>query len=258
MLYMRLQSVLISNFLLSISILLLASSVMLTSAQTRTSPSYQLQSDSINVGGGLSNSASFGLESTAGEVATGSSDSASFALRAGYQQMQEVFLSLSGGADITLSPNLPGLTGGESNGSTTFTVVTDSPAGYQLTLQAAGNPALQTVDNDVIADYSPAGVADFAFTIPPAAAVFGFSSEGEDVTASFLNDGATCGIGSTNTALACWVGFTNSAMVIASGSGSNHPIGTATSVHYRVGVASGAAVLEGVYTATTTVTALPL
>jgi hypothetical protein len=238
--------------------LLLMASVSFVSAQTRTSPNYQLQSDSINVGGGLSDSASYSLESTVGEVATGPSDSATYSLRAGYQQMQAVFLSLAGGADITLLPALPGITGGEANGSSTFTVVTDSPAGYSLTIEAANNPAMQRGDGANIANYTPTSTADFVFSIPSADAEFGFTPQGVDVISAFLDNGSTCGVGSTDTALACWAPIVTAATQIANGTAPNHPVGATTSVHYRVGITSGAVVQEGEYTATTTITALPL
>lgn len=238
--------------------LLLVSSILMVSAQTRTSPSYQLQSDSVNFGGGLSDSASYSLESTAGEVATGLSDSSSYSLRAGYQQMQEVFLSLAGGADVVMLPALPGITGGEANGSSTFTVVTDSPAGYTLTIEAADNPAMQGPGGASIANYTPTSTADFAFSVPAASAEFGFTPEGSDVASAFLDNGVTCGVGSTDTAQACWAPIGTSTTEFARGTGANHPSGATTSVFYRVGITNGAVVPEGEYTATTTVTALPL
>jgi hypothetical protein len=130
-------------FLKSIPLtLLIVSSLAVSGAQVRTSPSYQLQSDSINFAGGLSTSSNYSLESTAGEVATGESDSASYSLRAGYQQMQEVFLSMTAAPNVTMSPALGGLTGGTANGSTSVVVLTDSPSGYQLTIAAESAPAL--------------------------------------------------------------------------------------------------------------------
>lgn len=226
-------------------------------AQVRTSTNYQLQSDSINISGGLSTSTNYRQESTVGEVATGPSDSTSYALRAGYQQMQEVYLSLMATGDVTMSPDLPGVTGGTSNGSTTFTVLTDSPAGYQLTLQAENDPAMQS-HAYTIADYDAGADADFSFTTAPGEAHFGFTPEGVDVTQPFLDDGGTCGVGSLDSSLACWEGASTTARVIAQGAGSNHPLGATTTVHFRVGLGSNAGVIAGVYTATTTVTALPL
>lgn len=227
-------------------------------AQVRSSSNYQLQSDSINVGGGLSTSTSYAQESTVGEVATGLSTSTTYELRAGYQQMQEVFLSLAVSGDVTMSPDLPGVTGGTANGSTTFTVITDSPSGYQLTVEAENEPAMQS-GAFTIADYDDGGTADYSFLTAGGDAHLGFTPEGVDIVQAFLNDGATtCGLGSLDDSLACWSGLATTTTVIAQGAGSNHPSGATTTVHFRVGIGSGAGVAPGVYTATTTVTALPL
>jgi len=227
-------------------------------AQVRSSSNYQLESDSINVGGGPSNSASFQQESTVGEIATGRSDSANFALQAGYQQLREVFLSLALGGDVVMSPDLPGLTGGVSTGSTTFTVITDSPTGYQVTLAAQEDPALQSATGAFIPNYNDGSSADFVFTIPSASAVFGMSPEGMDVVAAFLDNGSTCGIGSTDTANACWSGVSTTPMVLAASPNPNQPAGAITRLRFQVGISSGGGVESGVYTATTTLTALPL
>lgn len=226
-------------------------------AQVRTSTNYQLQSDSINVGGGLSSSTSYVQESTVGEIATGPSNSTSYALRAGYQQMQEVFISLASTGDVVMAPALPGITGGTSNGSTTFTVITDSPSGYQLTIEAENSPAMQSGAN-TIADYDAGAEPDFSFIIGGTDAHLGYSPDGVDVVSTFLDDGGTCAIGSLNTSLACWDGLDTAATAIAEGSSSNHPTGATTTVNFRVGIGSSAEVVSGVYTATSTVTALPL
>lgn len=250
-------------FLSSVVCSLVLMSVIVTSigvslAQVRTSSNYQLQSDSINVGGGLSSSTNYIQENTVGEAATGLSSSATYSLHAGYQQMQEVFISLASTGDVTMSPNLPGLTGGTSNGSTTFTVITDDPAGYQLTIEAENDPAMQSVGS-TIADYNAGADPDYSFVTGSGDAHLGFTPEGVDIVQKFLNDGLnSCNAGSFDDSLACWDGLDTIAAVISQGSGSNHPSGATTTVHFRVGIGSGAGVEAGVYTATTTVTALPL
>ncbi len=226
-------------------------------AQVRSSGNYQIQSDSINVGGGLSTSTSYTQESTVGEIATGPADSTSYALRAGYQQMQEVYLSLMVSGDVLMLPSLPGITGGTANGSTTFTVLTDSPSGYQLSVQAENDPAMQYGAYS-ITDYDAGAEPDFSFIVGGGAALFGYTPEGVDVAPAFLDDGGVCGITTQDTPLACWDGLTTTARSIAVGEGANHPLGATTTVHFRVGVGSSAGVVPGVYTATTTVTALPL
>ncbi|TSC60752.1 MAG: Uncharacterized protein G01um1014107_248 [Parcubacteria group bacterium Gr01-1014_107] len=99
------------------------------------SGNYKVQSDSVNIGGLRSQSTSYRQESTVGEVATGISDSTTYRLKAGYQQMQEVFLSMTAVADITLEPSIGGITGGTGNGGTQFVVTTDSSAGFTVTIK---------------------------------------------------------------------------------------------------------------------------
>ncbi|MEM9336682.1 MAG: LamG domain-containing protein [Patescibacteria group bacterium] len=140
----------------AIGTLLVLAILSLSFAQVRTSSNYQIQSDSINIGGGLSSSTNFVQESTVGEIATGPSDSSTYQLRAGYQQMQEVFLSMTTPADVVMNPSLGGLTGGTSNGSTSVVVTTDSPSGYRLSIESENNPSMQSPEGGVIDDYGGA------------------------------------------------------------------------------------------------------
>lgn len=227
----------------------------LSFAAVATSTNYQLQSDSINFGGGLSTSTSYRQESTFGEIATGEATSTSYKLKAGYQQMQEVYISMTSPGDVTLLPALGGITGGTSNGSTTVTVVTDSPAGYSLSIQAQNNPAMQSGSNS-IPDHVTVITRDFQ--IPGGSASFGYSIYGVNAVGDFYNDGSGfCGSG-VNASLVCWRGLETTPYQVAQGNGSNHPSGANTTINFRVGVSAGAGVIAGVYTATTTLTALPL
>jgi len=226
-------------------------------AQVMESTNYGLQSDSINFGGGLSNSTGFTLESSVGEIATGESDSSSYTLRAGYQQMQQVFMSLTGLAAVTLSPTIPGVSGGVANGSTTATVVTDSPSGYSLTIASESSPAMVSGGNS-LADYNTGPTPDYEFAIGVNDAHFGFSPFGDDIIDRFKNNGTSCGVGSTISNLNCWTGASTTATVIAESTSSNHPTGADTRINFRVGVGGSVTQAPGVYVATTTVTALPL
>lgn len=239
--------------------LVVVCSIVVAQAQVRSSSNYQIQSDSINFAGGLSTSSNYSLESTGGEIATGPSDSASYRLRAGYQQMQEVFISITATDTVTMEGPLGGLSSGESNGSTTVTVVTDSPSGYQLTISAENSPAMQK-GSDTIADYVPddSPAADFIFSTAANEAHFAFSPFGDDVVSRYRNDGFGCGVGSNSTLLRCWDGLSTSEQVISQGAGANHPIGTDTTIQFKVGLGGAVAVPPGIYTATTTLTALPL
>lgn len=245
------------SFISTALCLIILSSMPFVAAQVRTSPSYELQSDSINIGGGLADSDSYILESTVGEVATGDSDSATYSLRAGYQQMQEVFLSLSGGDDLVLSPALPGITGGEAVGSTTFTVITDSPSGYSLSIQADGAPAMVRGDGPVIADYNPSTTPIPSVGLSTTTAAFGYAPTGNDIVDLFRTDGGLCNAGS-QTEVGCYTGLTTSDVIVAQSSGANHPTGATTTLNYELEVTLGTVVSEGAYTATTTVTAMPL
>lgn len=250
------------SFVLSVIQSLVLSILLLTvivvgHAEVRSSSNYQIQSDSINVGGGYSSSGSYQQESTVGEIATGPSDSSSYQLRAGYQQMQEIYLALVPGENVTLTPNLPGISGGTSNGSTSVRVITDNVAGYRLLIAAEGDPAMQSAF-DQIEDYDAGAEPDFSFTTGPSEALFGFTPEGPDITAEFRDNGGVCGTGSGDTTEACWAGLATTTTVIAEKNGANQPAGASTTIRFRVGIGSNASVIAGVYTATTTVTALPL
>jgi hypothetical protein len=173
--------------------------------------------------------------------------------------MQEVFLSLTGGNDVTMLPALGGLTGGTANGSTSVSVLTDSPSGYQLSITSENTPAMQS-EFYSIADYvaTNAPETDFTFTFGTSEAYFGFSPEGPDIVQRFLDNGSSaCGVGSIDTELACWDALSTSDTVIALGS-ANQPSGATTTIHFRVGVGSNAGVIVGTYIATTTITAIPL
>jgi hypothetical protein len=221
------------------------------------STNYRIQSDSLNIGGGLSSSTSYTLESTEGEIATGESSSATYNLKAGYQQMQEVFISITGASAVTMSPSIPGVSGGTANGSTTVTVTTDSPSGYQLTIKASTSPAMQK-GADSIADYVPAGDPDFAFTFGAADAYFGFTPEGVDIVQLYKDGTGTCNNGTGDTESACWDGLSTTDAPIASSGNSNQPSGATTTVRFRVGIGGSVLQPPGDYTATTTLTALPL
>jgi hypothetical protein len=241
-------------FLLTVVILYLITSV---NAQVMTSGNFQIDSDSINFGGGYSTSSSYRQESTFGEIATGDGVSTNYRLRAGYQQMLESYISLSTIANTPLTPAL-GLAGGTSNGSSTFTVVTDNRAGYRVTIHASNTPALRSGANS-IANYAPSGAnPDFTFTVPANTARFGFSPEGVNVATRFRDNGSVCSTGSGDTVLACWDMVSTTPVEIVRGTAANHPTGATTTLRFRVGIGSSAAVTAGSYIATTTVTAITL
>ena len=252
------RSILVSLLTSSVLTILVFCTIGVSFAQVMQSTNYKIQSDSINAGGGFSFSTNFISQSTVGEVATGNASSSNYVLRAGYQQMNEVYISLSSVSTVTMTPSIGGVAGGTANGSTTVTVITDSAAGYSLTITASTTPAMKSGSN-TIANYAPVGAPpDFTFITGATQSRFGFTPEGVNVVQRFKDNGSVCNTGSSNALSACWDGLSTSPQTIAQGSTSNHPLGATTTVRFRIGIGNTVVQPEGVYTATTTLTALAL
>lgn len=230
-----------------------------STAQVMQSSNYQIQSDSLNVGGNdTGSSTNYNLLSTIGETGTGVSDSESYTLGAGYRQMQEIYIALTGATNVSMSPAIPGVSGGDANGSTTVTVTTDSSSGYALTLVSENAPAMQK-GAETIADYNPVGNPTLNFAANNGEAFFGFTPEGAHIVSLFKDNGSLCGTGgSLDTIDSCWDGVSTSPQTIASYTNSNHPDGTTTTIKFRASVGAQVNLEPGYYIATTTVTALPL
>lgn len=241
-----------------LSTVLVLSLLQVSSAQIRTSSNYQLQADSINFGGGFSSSSNFAQESTFGEVGTGESSSSNYQLKAGYQQMVTSYISISNVSNVVMSPNIPGLGGGTSNGSTSVLVITDNSGGYSLTIESENTPAMQK-GADTIADYAPVSDPDLNFTTTVSDSHFGYTPDGPDVVQRFLENAGSCNqLGGNSSSTACWDGLSTTAVEIASDTNPNQPTGATTTVYFRVGVGSGAVVPPGDYYATSTLTAITL
>ncbi|MFZ3020017.1 MAG: hypothetical protein WA051_00660 [Minisyncoccia bacterium] len=223
-----------------------------------SSGNYKVQFDSVNFGGGLSTSTSYTQESTFGEVATGESSSTNYNIHAGYQQMNEVYLSISDASDVTLAPDLGSISGGTADGSTSITVATDGAAGYALYVNASTSPALASL-SDSFADYVQGGVnPDFAFSFLNTESFFGFSPEGNDIISNFKDDGSSCGVGALDTTNSCWSGFSTSTKQIASKTSANTPAGTATALKLRAAAGTDRNQSAGSYSGDITFTATAL
>ena len=223
-----------------------------------SSSNYNIESDSLNFGGSRSSSASYIMEDTLGEVATGLSSSTIYAMSAGYQMMQETVLSVVPATNITMSPSIGGLTGGTANGQTTFTVMTDNPAGYTVTIAASTSPALSS-PADSFADYVPVGaLPDYTFTNATDNSTFAFTVDGFDIDNRYKGAGSLCGQTSDAGTVACWDGLSTSDRTIVSRSSPNHPSGIMTVLRFRAESGSEHVQTSGLYTATTTVTVVAL
>lgn len=207
------------------------------------SGTYRMQESSINVGG-MENqtSTSYQLRETIGEVGTGISTSSSYKLFGGFQQMEEVYISVGlSTTTLQMSPDIPGVTGGTSSGSLLATATTDSSSGYSMSVKGSTSPAMKCESGgcdpalDEFSDYTPEtpGTPDFDWSVASSEAEFGYTCEGGDIVQKFLDDGASCDTGSTDTPDACWYNFSTSNQTISKSYSSNQPNGTQTTVKFK-------------------------
>ena len=99
----------------------------------------------------------------------------------GYQQMQEVFIGLTTTGNVIMDQSIPGITGGEANGSSTFTVVTDSPSGYQ---HNRDKTILLCKTLPIVLPITMRELTDYSFTVGAGEAYFD-TPEGIDITQFF-------------------------------------------------------------------------
>lgn len=221
------------------------------------STNYKIEKDSINFAGtDFSSSTNYVLSDTLGELASGDSTGIFYALLAGYRSSGSYTITISAPENISLSPDL-NTTGGSSEGSGSWTVMTDDPGGYLLYARAGTNPSLQS-SSDSFADYGPAtsGTPDFDWSVDSSASEFGFTVSGDDTAPTFKDNGSTCATGSSNTADRCWYGLSTSDFLIASNNNSNSPTGVVTTVKFKAEIGSGKSQTTGSYSANITLTAL--
>jgi len=224
-----------------------------------SSGSYSIPSDSINIGGLDSDSASYSGQDTVGEISTGESSSSSYTIQAGYQQMEPGSISISSPTDVSFS-NMSGITAGEANASSTWTVIADNAAGYTLSVKASTDPAMKSSTyGSFFADYTPSGAdPDKTFSITSTASAFAFSPEGVDLAQRYKDNGTSCNTGALDTVDACWDGLDISDATISSRTSSNAPSGSTTTIKYRAAIGSEKIQDAGSYSATITVTATAL
>lgn len=192
-------------------------------AAVMQSSNYRIESDnSLVPTGGDQSSTNYIFKDTMGEVSTGLSDSTSYKLKAGYQAMQDVFLTVSAPSDASMTPSIPGITGGTANATILWNVIADGSAGFGMVIKASTDPAMKLDAGYYFDDYSPAsaGTPDYSWTVSASTAEFGFTVEPAtpaDAVANFLDNGSNaCNTGSTQTADKCWLDFngTNNVSVI--------------------------------------------
>lgn len=117
-------------------------------------------------------------------------------------------------SDLSLSPAIPGLTGGVGVGTSTATTTTSNSTGYTLALTASTSPALQSGGNS-FADYTPTGttVPEYTWSVT-SAAEFGYTVENANVTQLFKDSTSICNAGTNQTAYKCWYPASTTAVTI--------------------------------------------
>ena len=231
---------------------------VLADGQVRQSANYQIERDSLNVGGGLGTSDNYQLQDTVGEIATGYSASDNYAAHAGFQQSLEgTFISISAPSDLTMA-SISGLTGGVSTSSASWKVTTNNSSGYSLKIKSNDTPAMKS-SLDAFDDYDPTtAAADFDFSIDAAVAEFGFSPSGSDIVSRFKDDGGDCGVGSSDTLYKCWDGLSSLDQEVVQSGSPNHPVGSTTTINFQAESGNNKILTSGAYSATIIMTAVTL
>ncbi|MCX6722649.1 MAG: hypothetical protein NT094_01100 [Candidatus Staskawiczbacteria bacterium] len=167
--------------------------------------------------------------------------------------------------DVSLLPAIPGVSGGNATGSTSWTVITNNSSGFALKLSSATCSSQNNVlclDGSNYFTNASTTVA-YAWPTPSAGATaFGFTPEpatNADTATAFLDGGASCGAGESYTPDKCWSGFNSSdpttLITVINRSGPTSSSGEAEVVKFKAQFVSGGAVLEsGDYSASVTAT----
>lgn len=165
-------------------------------------------------------------------------------------------ISISNGADVTMSPNIAVGTPG-SIGSSAWLVKTNNATGYKLDVKASASPALVSGVNN-FSDYTEAvnGTPE-VWSVPSSNKEFGFSAYGTDTSTATWGTGAGCGSGGAPLGTMKYVGFETTDQTIATTGAPTPYVGTTTNICFAVEQDTVYAP-AGTYTATITATATTL
>lgn len=160
---------------------------------------------------------------------------------------------------VGLSPNIPGITGGTGNGTTTFSVNTNNPDGYTVSIEFDNPTAAMQFTGGAGSIPNFGSTVEELFdvtTVAANSAAFGFTVDGPRIDTLFRDLTGTCNSGSgISTSDTCWwLGDTTGGTVIVDGAGTaDEEVHT---LHFRVHVNENPSPqLElGTYTATATLT----
>jgi|GEM_PF-515871 hypothetical protein len=230
--------------------------------QIRESANYQIERDSLNVGGGLSESSNYATTDSVGQSVSGRSESSNFELGvAGFQQeaqVADVYISITSPVDVSM-PSLSGFTGGVSTSSVGWNIETNNATGYELSVSSDTNPAMQSVSTAVIPNYVPTTAnPDYTWSVSATEAAFGYSVSGANISDYFKDNGTSCNTGSGTGTDSCWTGFSTTNQIIATTNAQNAPTGATTTLDLQTEIGNDIFIDAGNYSATLTVTAVSL
>ena len=202
----------------------------------------------------------FAFEPSLGHSASG--DSRDFTVT---QQITQEVSFLVNPNNVTMSPNIAGITGGYASGTATTSVRTNNATGYSMTLHFAtttSGESMQASSTASINDYSPAsaGTPDYLWQDNGAggAAEFGYTVEAltaGEVDERFMDNGSNaCNTGSTEGSNTCWYNPTTTPTYIISSAAPN--TSSTTTIKFKVAVPSNPSpsLPSAFYTATGTLT----
>ena len=177
-------------------------------ASVMSSTHYAIQSDDATVGGGNgATSANYIYGDTMGEVTAGPATSTSFALRAGYQEMQQTYITITPPGDLNMRPDILGITGGTASAPASFSVKTDNEAGFNMSL-AASTPIAMMASGDAtyyFDNYS--STPTYGWAVATGNAQFGFSVPAQDAITKFRDNGSNACNAAEGSTGNCFAGF---------------------------------------------------
>lgn len=189
-------------------------------AYVSSSDNYRLDADSLNSASASTTSSTYRMDGTVGETTTGPNSSSNYHVDAGYQYMVPGPLSLSVGADVTLTPTISAVSGGQANGRTSWRIA--SHHGFSFYVSGSGKVLRSTAG--AFTNYS-----GITLTWQPASGVptFGFNPFGTYSHENYWSDSnsivpsGSCGFNfgqGSPTDGVCWDGFSEGGKLIGQAS----------------------------------------